>query len=239
MVLPRVVAAINAAPMKPDFVVFTGDLIHKAEDATARRDRMKSFRDVVSKLDVKDVRFLPGEHDAGADRGDAYHEVFGDLRYSFDHKGVHFIALDNVSDPGSKIGDEQLAWLEQDLKIAKGPVVLLAHRPLFDLAPAWDWTTSDGQKAIDLLGAHGGATVFFGHIHQELHQTSRAAGGDVVHHAARSLVFPLSAPGAPKKAPLPWDAAAKDHGLGYRSIAEAHGASTIEERPFVDSGAGH
>ena len=98
---------------------------------------MTRFKEIVSALKVKDVRFLPGEHDAALDRGEAYREAFGETHYAFDHKGVHFIALDNVSEPGGAIGDAQLAWLAADLARAPadGPVVVLAHRPLFDLYP--------------------------------------------------------------------------------------------------------
>ena len=42
---------------------------------------------------------MPGEHDAGLDEGKAFKEFFGKTHYSFDYKGVHFIVLDNVSDP--------------------------------------------------------------------------------------------------------------------------------------------
>jgi hypothetical protein len=35
--------------------------------------------------------------------------VFGPSYCSFDHKGVHFIAIDNVSDPTARIGEPQLA----------------------------------------------------------------------------------------------------------------------------------
>ena len=42
---------------------------------------------------------MPAEHDASLDRGEAYQEFFGDLHYTFDHNGAHFIVLDNVSDP--------------------------------------------------------------------------------------------------------------------------------------------
>jgi len=56
--------------------------------------------------------------------------------------------LDNVSDPGAKLGDEQLAWLAADLKQRKPDdrIVVLTHRPLFDLKPDWDWTTADGAR---------------------------------------------------------------------------------------------
>ena len=62
---------------------------------------------------------MPGEHDAGLDEGKAFKEFFGETHYTFDHKGVHFIVLDNVSDPTSAIGDTQLEWLSADLKKQK------------------------------------------------------------------------------------------------------------------------
>jgi hypothetical protein len=52
---------------------------------------------------------MAGEHDASLDAGKAYQEFFGQLHYTFDHKGIHFIVLDNVSDPGAAIGEAQLA----------------------------------------------------------------------------------------------------------------------------------
>jgi heme/copper-type cytochrome/quinol oxidase subunit 2 len=78
-----------------------------------------------------------------------------------------------------------------------------------------DWATRDGAKAVAILSAHENVTVFYGHIHQEHHQTT----GRIAHHSARSLIFPLPAPGsAPKQAPLPWDPASPTHGIGYRSV---------------------
>ena len=113
--LERAIATINAVDAQPDFVVFTGDLTHTTDDATERKSRMARVKEIASTLKVKDVRFLPGEHDAAPDHGDAYREAFGDLHYSFDHKGVHFVALDNVSQAGAGIGDDQLGWLAGDL----------------------------------------------------------------------------------------------------------------------------
>ena len=92
----------------------------------------------------------------------------------------------------------------------------LTHRPLFDLQPSWDWTTSDGAKAIDLLMPFRNVVVFYGHIHQEHHQMT----GHIAHHAAKSLIFALPAPGSqPKRAPLAYDAAAPGKGLGTRDVA--------------------
>ncbi len=216
--LGKAVVAVNALAVQPDFVVFTGDLTHTTDDPIERRRRLREFRQIVADLKVKDVRFMPGEHDASLDRGAAFMEFFGATHYTFDHKGVHFIALDNVSDPGAKIGDEQLAWLEADLaKLDKAaPIVILTHRPLFDLAPKWDWATRDGAKAMQILMPYQNVTVFYGHIHQENHQMT----GHIAHHSAKSLIFPLPAPGSQeKRTPLPWDPATPYKGLGFREVA--------------------
>jgi hypothetical protein len=215
--LRRAVATVNSLEAPPDFIVFTGDLTHTTDDPGERRKRLAEFRAIVGQLKVKDVHFMPGEHDASLDRGAAFREFFGPTRYSFDHKGVHFVALDNVSDPGASIGAEQLAWLEADLAQhdKDAPIVVLTHRPLFDLAPKWDWATRDGDQALALLMPYRRLTVFYGHIHQENHHMT----GHIAHHSAKSLIFPLPAPGSQeKRTPLPWDPATPYKGLGFREI---------------------
>jgi hypothetical protein len=221
--LRQAVAAVNALPSQPDFIVFTGDLTHTTDDDSVRRARMGEFRGIVKELRTQDHRYMPGEHDAALDRGKAFQENFGAMHYSFDHKGVHFVVLDNVSDPAAKLGDDQIDWLLRDVRpVAEdAPIVVFTHRPLFDLAPSWDWATKDGPKAIDLLQHWKNVTVFYGHIHQEHH----FATGDIHHHAAQSLIFPLPAPmSLPKKAPVAWDPAHPLRGLGFREV-RGRGAS--------------
>lgn len=232
--LRKAVATVNALATPPEFVVFTGDLTHTTDDPAERRRRLAEFKSIVADLKVKTVRFMPGEHDASLDRGAAYKELFGETFYTFDHKGVHFIAIDNVSDAGAKIGDEQLAWLRADLaaRDKKAPIVVLTHRPLFDLVPKWDWATRDGAQAIDLLMPFANVTVFYGHIHQENHHMT----GHIAHHSAKSLVFALPAPGSQDmRTPLPWDANAPYKGLGLREIEaqNAGSAYALTELPVV------
>jgi 3',5'-cyclic AMP phosphodiesterase CpdA len=215
--LPKAVAAVNALAQPPDFVIFTGDLTHTTDDPRERRQRMAQVRELVAPLKVPSLSVIPGEHDAALDNGRAFIEVFGPTHYTFDHKGVHFIVLDNVSDPGAQLGEAQLAWLADDLKqqAADARIVVFAHRPLFDLYPQWDWSTRDGARAVDLLMPHADVTVFYGHIHQEHHHMT----GHIAHHAARSLIFALPAPGSqPRRAPLPWDPAQPYQGLGLREV---------------------
>jgi hypothetical protein len=215
--LRKAVAAVNSLEEQPDFVVFTGDLTHITEDARVRRDRLAQFRDIAGTLKAKTIHFMAGEHDASLDRGDAFQEFFGKLNYSFDHKGVHFVVIDNVSDPAATVGAAQLNWLQTDIARLKkdAPLVALTHRPLFDLYPQWDWTTRDGTAVINALMPYRNVTVFYGHIHQEHHFMT----GHIAHHAARSLMFSLPAPGsAPKRAPVPWDASNPYKGLGFRDV---------------------
>jgi Calcineurin-like phosphoesterase len=48
--LPRVIAAINALPRPPDFIMFTGDLTHTTNDPLERRRRLAEFRDLTTSL---------------------------------------------------------------------------------------------------------------------------------------------------------------------------------------------
>ena len=213
--LKKAVDSVNGLEHQPDFIMFTGDLTHTTDDGKERRRRLTEFRDIVNQLKVRNLKFMPGEHDAGLDRAEAYQELFGQTHYAFNFNGVHFIVLDNVSDPNSMIGETQLQWLSNDLNYLdkKSPIIVFTHRPLFDLAPDWDWHTRDGAKAVELLSPFSSVTVFYGHIHQEHHYKT----GNIVHHAGKGLMFPLPAPNSvPKKQPIPWNAAEPYKGLGFR-----------------------
>src|SRR5438876_2666317 len=232
--LKKAIAAVNALDEQPDFVVFTGDLTQTTDNRGVRRERMAEFGEIGSQLKVRTVRFMAGEHGASLDRGDAYQEVFGDLHYTFDHNGVHFIVLDNVSDPMAAVGAKQLQWLQADLlQQVKNDtrIVVLTHRPLFDLAPDWDWATRDGAAVIDTLMPFQNVTVLYGHIHQEHHHMT----GHIAHHAAKSLMWALPEPGSvPKKAQIPWNGSEPYKGLGFRNVeAEvAQAQYEIEEFPI-------
>jgi plastocyanin len=219
--LERAVARIagGLAAARPAFIVVTGDLTHTTEDDAERRRRLARFAEIIAPLGSVPIKLIPGEHDASLDAGAAFRERFGDSRWSFAHQGVHFVGIDNVSDPHGAIGDDGLAWLEADLATLDrdAPIVVFAHRPLFDLYPSWDWATQDGAKALAILGRYRHVTVFYGHIHQDHHDQA----GGIEHHAARSLIFPLPAPGSvPEKKPVPWDAAHPFAGLGWRRVDE-------------------
>ena len=231
--LKKAVAAVNALEQAPDFIFFTGDLTHSTDDPVERRRRLAEFKEIVSQLKVKEVRFTPGEHDASLDNGTAYKEYFGETHYTFAHKGIQFIVLDNVSDPRAALGQAQLDWLKLVLSgFSKDQkIVVFTHRPLFDLYPQWDWATKDGADAIELLMPYQNVTVFYGHIHQEnSHMT-----GHIPHYSAKSLMFPLPPPGSqPKRTPIPWDAENPYKGMGFREVKAAkEPAFAIQEFPVT------
>lgn len=221
--LERAVEVVNRLAERPDLVLFTGDLSHDSEDPAEHAARMRRFKEIAGRLRVPVVRMVPGEHDAGLDGGALYREVFGETSYSFDHRGIHFVALDNVSRAKPEVGPERIAWLRKDLSRfpATAPVVVFTHRPLFDLKPEWEWFTRDGDEVMNVLAAHENVTVLYGHIHRE----DLLVKPHVRHCAARSLAwaFPDPAGAAPKK-PLPFD---KDHpfrNLGLRQVHAGPGA---------------
>jgi 3',5'-cyclic AMP phosphodiesterase CpdA len=217
----RAVEIVNKLPQPPELVLFTGDLTHDSEEPGEPARRMKRFREIAGRLRVKTQKAVPGEHDAGLDGGVLFRELFGETHYAFDHRGVHFVALDNVSRALPEVGPEQLAWLRQDLaRLPKtAPLVVFTHRPLFDLRPDWEWFTSDGDQVTKLLAPFENVTVLYGHIHHEnVHEEGR-----VRHLAARGLAYAFPDPSAEEKKVIPYDPAHPFQHLGVRVVGEHPG----------------
>lgn len=164
--LAKVLGELARVTPPPEFVVVTGDLTQATDRAPERTARLKRCRALLEHLGIPFYP-LPGEHDAMADRGQAYRAVFDRLYYSFEHRGTKVIALDNVS-RGYFLGSRQRAWLAKELiewpKTA--PLIVLSHAPLFDLFPPWNWYTYDGEEVFQRLAPFSRVTMLFGHIHQ-------------------------------------------------------------------------
>ena len=215
----RAVEMVNALPHEPDLVLFTGDLTQDSEDKDVHAKRMTQFKEIASRIKTGKLLCVPGEHDAGLDGGALFRDHFGETHYSFDHRGVHFVALDNVSRAKPEVGDEQRAWLKKDLaRFSKSsPIVVFTHRPLFDLKPEWEWFTSDGDDVMNLLAPFDNVTVLYGHIHRddEHHE------GHASHYGARSLIFAFPDPtktAAGDKKPLPFNKDRPFQELGIRTV---------------------
>jgi hypothetical protein len=224
----RAVEVVNRLPRPPDLVLFTGDLTHDSEVPGEPARRMRRFLEIAGRLRVGDRRMVPGEHDAGLDGGALFREMVGETSYSFDHRGVHFVALDNVSRAKPEVGPERIAWLRSDLArfTHSTPIVVFTHRPLFDLKPEWEWFTRDGDQVMNALAPFENVTVLYGHIHRE----DAHDAGRVHHRAARSLIFAFPDPAtAPEKRPVPFEAERPFRNLGLRLVragGEPGGAAT-------------
>jgi hypothetical protein len=210
---------INRNGQRPDFVLFTGDLTHDAPNNDAHAKRMELFKSIVGRINTSALHTVPGENDAALDGGVLYREHFGETHYSFDHKGVHFVALDNVSRGRPEVGPDQLSWLKTDVgRFPKtAPIVVFTHRPLFDLKPEWEWFTSDGDDVMNVLAPYENVTVLYGHIHRHhFHQNGR-----VRHYAARSLIFAFNDPATNEdKKPQPFNKDDPFKDLGIRTVSD-------------------
>ncbi len=195
--LQEAVAKINALPTPPAFVLHTGDLTHLSKAA-----EFDTLEQVLKGLPTSQVFYVPGEHDVLDDNGEQYRQRFGKDTvgggwYSFDQKGVHFIGLVNVLNLKAgglgSLGQEQLEWLEKDVKRLKSstPIVVFAHIPLWAVYPEWGWGTDDSEQALSYLKRFGSVTVLNGHIHQ----TMQKVEGNVTFHTAMSTAFPQPQPG--------------------------------------------
>jgi len=189
---------VAAMKDRPDFMLHTGDVSHLS------RDSEWDTAQLLVKATGIETHFIPGEHDMLVDNGAPFFARFAPDAakpggwYSFDAKGVHFVALVNVAalKPGGEgsLGAAQLAWLENDLKdrAASQPIVVTIHIPLWQVYPQWGWGTEDGAQALTYLRRFGSVTVLNGHIHQLLQKVE----GNVAFHTGMSTAFPQPAPGA-------------------------------------------
>jgi len=221
------VATINKLRSRPDLVLITGDLTHDADSPDEHARRFRLFKEIAGKIGGASVKVVPGENDAALDGGGMFRELMGPTYYSFDHRGVHFLALDNVSSGKPAVGSEQLAWMKSDLARFPhtAPIVVFTHRPLFDLKPEWEWFTSDGDEVLNALAPFENVTILYGHIHREnFHQR-----GNTRLYAARSLIFAFPDPATTAaKKPVPFDRERPFRNLGIR-VVKAGGEPVIED----------
>jgi len=202
--LQEAVAKIKALPVKPSFMLHTGDITHLSKPA-----EFDNADGVLSKVGM-DVHYVPGEHDLLDEDAKLYRDRYGKNAkgagwYSFDAQGAHFIGLVNVVNLKAgglgTLGDEQLKWLADDLKgkSAETPIVVFAHIPLWTVYEKWGWGTDDSARAMELLKRFGSVTVLNGHIHQVMQKVE----GNVAFHTATATAFPQPAPGsAPSPGPM-------------------------------------
>jgi 3',5'-cyclic AMP phosphodiesterase CpdA len=189
--LQEAIGKVNALPVKPAFMIHTGDITN-----FAKPDEFDTA-DQINAMAGLDIHHVPGEHDMLDPGKSLYLSRYGkgtkgDGWYSFDDHGVHFIGLVNVRHQGPDhqflLGQTQIAWLADDLRAVSPstPIVVFAHVPLWTVYAKWGWGTGDAPAALALLRPYGSVTLLNGHIHQIVQKVE----GNIKFHTARSTAFP-------------------------------------------------
>jgi predicted MPP superfamily phosphohydrolase len=220
---------------RPAFVLVTGDLVKDA--LRVGEAEAASYFDLyvgeTARFPVP-VWSVPGNHDNfGIERAksgvDASHPLYGKRMYrqrlgpnyySFDHGGVHFVALDTVDVDDQwyygHVDEEQLAWLEGDLAaVAPGtPVVTFNHIPFVsaveplagyrDDPPAptlievgdktqFRHVVSNLGEVLARFGRHPLVLALGGHMHARESIRYEAEGKEVRFEQAAAVVGPSEA----------------------------------------------
>jgi 3',5'-cyclic AMP phosphodiesterase CpdA len=190
--LTQTIDIVNGMSMQPALIIHTGDITHLSKPA-----EFDLAQQLFTRLRTTEMHTVPGEHDTSDPTVTEYFNRFGKASnnkgyYSFDHSGVHFIALINVLQfkPGGlgTLGAEQLDWVAADLKhrSASTPIVVFAHMPLWTIYEPWGWGTGDADQLMNQLRRFGSVTVLNGHIHQIVQKVE----GNMTFHTARSTSYP-------------------------------------------------
>src|SRR2546427_11827048 len=111
--LPQPIDLVNGMAEQPSLIIHTGDITHLSKPA-----EFELAQQMLSRLRTTELHTVPGEHDTADATVTEYFNRFGKVSnnkgyYSFDHAGVHFVALINVFEfkpggPGT-LGREHLA----------------------------------------------------------------------------------------------------------------------------------
>jgi len=116
---------------------------------------------------------MRGNHDRVGPTGpDYYREVFGlnETWYSFDHKGIHFVALDSVKldDGAPQLTEEQLVFLDKDLASHNSSTTFVyLHHAVTLEAFIWSIPPEDRDRFVAILQKNPQVVgVFSGHSHR-------------------------------------------------------------------------
>ncbi|MHC4074190.1 MAG: metallophosphoesterase family protein [Planctomycetota bacterium] len=150
---------------EPNFVIGLGDI---TEWPT------RSARDTYEQLITKRLRFpsfdVAGNHDSGGNSPsptihDWLKKRHGALSYTFDRKGVHFVALyskydESLNNPAQPIAKDALEYLRRNLsKVPKGTPIVVATHLCFE-------AITNRDEFVDALGDANVVLVLGGHYHK-------------------------------------------------------------------------
>jgi 3',5'-cyclic AMP phosphodiesterase CpdA len=232
--LTQTIDIVNGMAEQPALIIHTGDITHLSKPA-----EFDLAQQMLGRLRTTELHTVPGEHDTTDSTVSEYFSRFGKASankgyYSFDHAGVHFIALINVlqfkAGGLGTLGAEQLAWVAADLKgrSSSTPIVVFAHMPLWTIYEPWGWGTGDADELMEYLRRFGSVTVLNGHIHQIVQKVE----GHITFHTARSTAYPQPVAGVgngPGPLTVPADELSRMLGISSISVVKHPRSLTITD----------
>ena len=167
---------------KPAFVIELGDFIDRAKDVETELQYLKVIEKEYSQLQC-DRYYVLGNHclDTLSKEEFIANTGMDAPHYSFDKGGFHFVALDacfnSKGEPyqrrnfvwnDANISDEQLKWLEQDLRSSGKPTVVFTHQRL---DPSGNYMIKNAEAVRNIMEKAGNVqAVFSGHSHKNEHK---------------------------------------------------------------------
>lgn len=181
--------------LNPDLVLLGGDIVYDALRVTEQEVVGNTNAYLKAAAQIKaPIHYAVGNHEvfelyqkaadtSGALFGKRYYEqFFGKRYYSFDHKGWHFMVLDNIyvtpeRSYMGKVDSVQLDWIKADLKTVSDstPIVIMAHVPLITTLSQWygggtnpnedKVAAVDSHKILRLFGDKKLRLILQGHLH--------------------------------------------------------------------------
>ncbi len=158
----RIVADITK--FKPGIVFHLGDMVARGY----KEKDWEKFNAITGEL-RRSAEFFPvmGNHER---ESALYFKNFSLSKdkswYSLDRMGIHFIILD--SNLPLDWWSKQHRWLQSELKsasLSKQPMIILLHRPLFNIGLHDKDAKGLRRKVVSLFEKYGVAIVFSGHDH--------------------------------------------------------------------------
>jgi serine/threonine-protein phosphatase CPPED1 len=173
-------AVANVNRLKPEFVVITGDLVHKPGDAA----QIAEYRRIVAKIDGSiPVYNITGNHDIEntptPETIAAYVKTFGPDHYTFRHRGLVGIVLNSTlihtPEKTQALLAAQDQWLRAELAKAKSEqpkhIVVFQHHPWFiksadEADQYFNIPLARRAAHLSLFREYGVRYLFCGHYHR-------------------------------------------------------------------------
>lgn len=169
----RIAEAVNR--LRPDFVVFTGDLVQWRTDEAA----LEGFEQIRRMFDPNiKLHFVPGNHDVGDKVGEldvvSFVERYGEDRFIYN--APTYTAIGYNSSILKALAPEEAElyeWLSGGLEAASQrglPIIVMAHHPIYVESPdeedaGVNLPKSIREKYLNLLSHYGVSLSLSGHLH--------------------------------------------------------------------------